>query len=91
MKEGKECLCALMQQTIMVMHGKAENSLPASVAAGPVAAQEAVSDTGMLSMPSLSGHDPRNHNGSGRSWKMLFITSVEVNRSTDGSGSNRRS
>ena len=23
-KEGKETLCALMQQTIMVMHGKAE-------------------------------------------------------------------
>ncbi len=23
-KDGKECLCALMQQTIMVMHGKAE-------------------------------------------------------------------
>lgn len=27
-KEGKEILCALMQQTIMVMHGKAEKHSP---------------------------------------------------------------
>ena len=27
-KEGKEILCALMQQTIMVMHGKAEKQSP---------------------------------------------------------------
>jgi hypothetical protein len=59
-KEGKEFLCALMQQTIIVMHDKEKSSRPRCVAHAPFAA-EPVADQGWFQIArQASGENSRS-------------------------------